>query len=110
MPARKTYPRSSRDSGERRDRDARDKRFDRDGTGRGERGTRIFRKKTCRFCTDRIDSVDYKEADILRRFLTEKGKIMPRRITGTCSTHQRRLARAIKRSRHSGLIPFQTES
>ena len=82
--------------------------YDRDSSGRGER-TRIFRKKTCRFCTERTDSIDYKDTEFLKRLLTEKGKIMPRRITGTCAHHQRILARALKRSRHSGLLAFQME-
>lgn len=72
-------------------------------------GTRIFRKKVCRFCSQKAPLLDYKANELLQRFLTEKGKIMPRRITGVCSKHQRRLAAAIKRSRHSGLLAFQVE-
>ena len=70
---------------------------------------RVFRKKVCRFCTEKGLRVDYKETEAIHKFLTEKGKIIPRRITGNCSKHQRLLARAIKRSRHSALIAFQME-
>ncbi len=84
------------------------------GTGRdrGDRDRdrpRIFRKKLCRFCSDKAVQIDYKDVEAIQKFLTEKGKIIPRRITGNCSKHQRRLACAIKRSRHSALIAFQTE-
>lgn len=87
-------------------RDSRDSRGERNG---GRDRSRLFRKKVCRFCTDRVSYVDYKDSELLKRFLTEKGKVMPRRITGSCSKHQRILARAIKLSRHSGLVAFQTE-
>ena len=84
------------------------------GTGRdrGDRDRdrpRIFRKKLCRFCSDKAVQLDYKDVEAVQKFLTEKGKIIPRRITGNCSKHQRRLARAIKRSRHSALVAFQAE-
>jgi len=88
----------------------RERREPRDYKGDQEGGrTRIFRKKVCRFCTDRVQLIDFKEADVLKKFLTEKGKIIPRRITGACAKHQRILARAIKRARHSGFLAFQTE-
>ena len=84
--------------------------------GRGERSTprdrdrsRVFRKKICRFCNEKTAQIDYKDTEAIAKFLTEKGKILPRRITGNCSKHQRILARAIKRSRHGALIAFQTE-
>lgn len=64
----------------------------------------------CQFCSDRNAVIDYKQADMLRRFVTEDGKIRPRRQTGTCSKHQRELARAIKRARHLALLPFTGES
>ena len=70
---------------------------------------RIFRKKLCRFCGDKASQIDYKEVEAIQKFLTEKGKIIPRRITGNCSKHQRRMARAIRRCRHSALVAFQTE-
>ena len=76
--------------------------------GGGDRPTgRFFQKKTCRFCSDRTEGLDYKDVERLKRFLTEKGKIVPRRITGNCAKHQRMLARAIKCARHSALIAFQ---
>ena len=64
------------------------------------------RPKVCQFCTDRHIAIDYKQADVLRRFITEEGKIRPRRQTGTCARHQRALAGAIKRARHIALLPF----
>ena len=67
------------------------------------------RKKVCRFCSNHAPTLDYKVVDMLPRFLTENGKIMPRRITGVCSKHQRRLAASIKRSRHGELLAFQGE-
>ena len=76
----------------------------------GERGAgRFFRKKVCRFCSEQTEFADYKETERLTRFLTEKGKIVPRRITGNCSKHQRLLARAIKRARHSAFLAFQID-
>jgi len=65
-----------------------------------------FRKKVCRLCMKKIDSVDYKDTEFLRRFITDRGKILPRRITGTCARHQRVLSRAIKRARMAALLPF----
>ncbi len=64
----------------------------------------------CQFCSDRNMVIDYKQADALRRFIQEDGKIRPRRQTGTCAKHQRELARAIKRARHLALLPFTDES
>jgi small subunit ribosomal protein S18 len=78
---------------------------ERDGNGRGGKGKTYFRKKVCRFCANKA-KIDYKDADSLRRFTTERGKILPRRITGTCAKHQRELARAIKRARSICLLPF----
>nr|HID13989.1 30S ribosomal protein S18 [Anaerolineae bacterium] len=81
------------------------------GTRDRRRGRRRFgrRPKTCVFCVDKVTHIDYKQADVLRRFLTERGKIRPRRQTGTCATHQRQLALAIKRARHLALLPFVVE-
>ncbi len=67
------------------------------------------RKKVCRFCVERIDDIDYKNTDMLRAFISERGKIIPRRISGVCSPHQRRLTTAIKRARHVALLPFVAE-
>lgn len=73
--------------------------------GPGER--RYFaRPKTCQFCADKSLSIDYKKADMLRRFVNDDGKIRPRRQTGTCARHQRVLAGAIKRARHIALLPY----
>jgi len=67
------------------------------------------RPKVCAFCVEGIKEIDYKQVDMLRRFITEQGKIKPRRQTGTCAKHQRRLAVAIKRARHLALLPFSAE-
>ena len=64
------------------------------------------RPKICQFCADKHMAIDYKQSDVLRRFVTDEGKIRPRRQTGTCAKHQRTLAGAIKRARHIGLLPF----
>lgn len=77
----------------------------RGGYSRGGGGNKFFRKKVCRFCTQKIVA-DYKDPDTLRRFTTERGKILPRRITGTCAKHQRALAREIKRARVLAYLPF----
>jgi small subunit ribosomal protein S18 len=80
-----------------------------DRTGRGGKGGKVFfKKKICRFCTQKL-KIDYKDADTLRRFITERGKILPRRITGTCAKHQRALALAIKQARMIALLPFIAE-
>ena len=77
-------------------------------TGRRERG-RKPKKKVCSFCVEKIDKVDYKETTRLRKFITERGKILPRRISGNCAQHQRQLTVAIKRARHVALLPFTTD-
>ncbi|MBQ6001200.1 MAG: 30S ribosomal protein S18 [Clostridia bacterium] len=69
------------------------------------RGKRA-KRKVCSFCVDKIDHIDYKDSARLRRYLSERGKILPRRITGTCAKHQRQLTVAIKRARHIALLPF----
>lgn len=84
------------------------KREGRSGPG-GFGGPRFFQKKVCRFCTEHAALVDYKDVERVKKFLTEKGKIMPRRITGNCAKHQRSVARAIKLSRHSAVIAFQID-
>lgn len=75
--------------------------------GRAKNKT-FFRKKVCRFCANKA-KIDYKDADSLKRYTTERGKILPRRITGTCAKHQRELAGAIKRARAICLLPFVAE-
>jgi small subunit ribosomal protein S18 len=78
----------------------------RDGEDRGRgKGKVFFKKKVCKFCVQKL-KIDYKDADTLRRFITERGKILPRRITGSCAKHQRSLALAIKRARSIALLPF----
>ena len=69
----------------------------------------FVRKKKCRFCTDKVTEINYKDIGMLRKMVTEKGKILPSRITGTCASHQRRLARAIKRARQIAMLPFVAE-
>ena len=66
------------------------------------------RKKMCRFCVDKIDDINYKDVRLLHSFISERGKITPRRISGVCAPHQRRLAEAIKQARNIVLIPFAT--
>jgi small subunit ribosomal protein S18 len=79
--------------------------------GPAKRGKRSFirKKKVCRFCVDKSDYIDYKRAEILAPFLQERGKILPRRMTGTCARHQRWLAVAIKRAQNIALLPFAAE-
>ena len=74
------------------------------------RGGRKGRKKVCAFCVDRIYHIDYKDIPRLRRYLSERSKIIPRRVTGTCAGHQRQLTLAIKRARHIALIPYVSDS
>lgn len=93
----------NRNSRDRSDRGDRNDRGDR-GSYRGK-GKVYFRKKVCRFCTQNL-KIDYKEPETLRRFITERGKILPRRITGTCAKHQRALAKEIKRARAIALLPY----
>lgn len=64
------------------------------------------RQKVCKFCVDKVDQVDYKDVRRLRSFVTDRGKIIPRRISGTCAPHQRQLTAAIKRARNIALLPF----
>lgn len=67
---------------------------------------RIRKKKVCQFCVDKMDNIDYKDTDKLRKYITDRGKILPKRITGTCAIHQRELTRAIKKARMIALLPF----
>jgi small subunit ribosomal protein S18 len=70
---------------------------------------RRSRRKVCAFCVERIDYIDYKEVGRLRRYLSERAKILPRRVTGTCARHQRSLTVALKRARHIALLPYTTD-
>ena len=73
------------------------------------RGNRKGRRKVCSFCVDKVDTIDYKDVAKLRKYTAERGKILPRRVTGTCARHQRALTTAIKRSRHVALLPYITD-
>jgi small subunit ribosomal protein S18 len=79
------------------------------GPRRGGKRQYFRKKKVCRFCVDHVDFIDYKKSDLLQPFVQERGKILPRRMTGTCSRHQRWLGEAIKRARNIALLPFATE-
>ena len=70
----------------------------------------LRRKKICRFCDNKIEYIDYKDERMLRRFVNERGKILPRRITGNCAIHQRALTSAVKRSRIMAILAFASES
>ena len=70
---------------------------------------RKARKKVCGFCVDKVENIDYKDIARLRRYMSERGKILPRRVTGTCAKHQRELTTAIKRARHLSLMPYVCE-
>jgi len=76
------------------------------GTG-GPGGRKFFRrKKVCKFCAEKIDAIPYRDVRLLQPFVAERGKIVPRRLTGVCTPHQRRLTRAIKQARNIALLPF----
>ena len=77
--------------------------------GSYNRKRRKRRPKVCHFCVDKVEHIDYKEADKLKRYITERSKIIPRRVTGTCAKHQRQLTRAIKRARLIALLPFTSD-
>lgn len=73
------------------------------------RPARKSRRKVCAFCVDHVESIDYKDVARLRRFMSERAKILPRRVTGTCARHQRELTVAIKRARQIALLPFTSD-
>ena len=75
----------------------------------GQRRTLFRRRKVCKFCVDKIDDINYKDVKLIGPFVPERGKILPRRISGTCAKHQRKLQTAIKRARQIALIPYVTE-
>ena len=81
------------------------------GRGGKDAGKRYFfrRRKVCKFCADKIDYVDYKDVKLLSSFVPERGKVLPRRMFGTCAEHQRKLTLAIKRARNIALLPFAAE-
>lgn len=96
-----------------------DRDFDRDddrsggrssgGGGGGRPRGRMRRRKVCRFCIDKVDYIDYKDGKMLQNFIPERGKILPRRISGVCTPHQRMLAEAIKRARNIAILPYTAD-
>lgn len=94
MTSAENQPRPARDRGERGDR---------------PRGVRRSRPKVCQYCVDKVKVIDYKDTGRLRSAVTEHGKMKTRRLTGTCASHQRKVAAAIKRARHMALLPFVSE-
>ena len=72
-------------------------------------GGRPMNRKLCAFCVDKVEEIDYKDTAKLRRFTSDRAKILPRRVTGTCAYHQRELTKAIKRARHIALLPYTSD-
>jgi small subunit ribosomal protein S18 len=95
------FPRGSSSEGERPAR--------REGGSSGPRRQYFRRRKVCKFCEEKIDVIDYKDVRLVAQFVSERGKILPRRLTGTCSMHQREVTTAIKRARNIALLPFAAE-
>ncbi|HUP50247.1 MAG TPA: 30S ribosomal protein S18 [Thermoanaerobaculia bacterium] len=84
----------------------------REGPGGGPGGKKKFfyrRKRVCKFCVEKLEYIDFKDVKMLQQFIPERGKILPRRISGTCALHQRKLQNAIKRARTVALLPFATD-
>src|SRR3954468_2614987 len=82
------------------------------GPGGQQAGKKKFfyrRKRVCKFCVEKLEYIDYKDVKMLQQFIPERGKILPRRISGTCALHQRKLQNAIKRARIAALLPFATD-
>ena len=82
------------------------------GQGGPQQGKKKFfyrRKRVCKFCVEKLEYIDYKDVKMLQQFIPERGKILPRRISGTCALHQRKLQNAIKRARTVALLPFATD-
>ena len=75
----------------------------------GDKKKKIFKKKPCRFCMDKIEAIDYLDYQKFQKLMTERGKIMPSRITGTCAKHQRQLSGAIRKARVAALLPFVSD-
>ncbi len=76
---------------------------------KGQRRTLFRRRKVCKFCADKIDDINYKDVKLLAPFVPERAKVLPRRISGTCAMHQRKLRTAIMRARHLALLPYVTD-
>lgn len=79
------------------------------GDSKGGMRMRRAKKKVCSFCAEKATEIDYKEVNKIRKYVSEKGKILPRRITGCCAKHQRQVTVAIKRARHIALLPYTTD-
>ncbi len=79
------------------------------GGGRNANGRRMRRRKVCRFCLDKVDIIDFKDVKLLQNYIPERGKVLPRRISGSCASHQRMLAEAIKRARNIALLPYAAD-
>lgn len=94
------------DMREKGDRSNRDDRMDKDGDDKNRRGGSFHRKKVCRFCSDQDFILDYKDVRMMQSFVTEHGKIVPRRISGNCALHQRQLTVAVKRARNLALVGY----
>ncbi len=77
--------------------------------GRNANGRRMRRRKVCRFCLDKVDTIDFKDVKLLQNYIPERGKVLPRRISGSCASHQRMLAEAIKRARNIALLPYAAD-
>ena len=80
--------------------------MEKERTERNDRRNRKSRKKVCAFCMDKIENIDYKDVPRLKRYLSDRAKIIPRRVTGTCARHQRQLTVAVKRARHLAFLPY----
>ena len=80
--------------------------MEKERTERNDRRNRKNRKKVCAFCMDKIENIDYKDVPRLKRYLSDRAKIIPRRVTGTCARHQRQLTVAVKRARHVAFLPY----
>lgn len=78
-------------------------------SSKGGREARPFRRKMCKFCADKVERIDFRDTERLSKFTSERGKILPRRISGSCAHHQRQLSRAIKRARGIALMPYIAE-
>ena len=105
-PERPPAPRGPREGGRRDDRGRGPRRG---GPGGGPGGRRFFRRRrVCKFCVEKMDHIDYKDVNVIRQFVGDRGKILPRRISGVCAPHQRQLKVAIKRARNIALLPFAT--
>ena len=85
------------------------KAFDKDDRKDKKTGFKPKKKRTCQFCTKGAQVISYKDEKILRKYISERGKILPRRVTGTCARHQRELVNAINRARHVGILPYVIE-